>query len=416
MLTEAQADLLFQSWDERLRRVDESLLALEGESTWQLIAPGGRLLGTLEGETRARVAPAIEAMTRLFEDRERLVAVVERARTIRGTLSSLAFWQNEAKLGEIEALLSGPSIALGAEITPISRRSLLDPGPRELAISPEELLARMIEAYETARDLTARLSRAWAKLEPAVEEIAGELRELGRERPLIEADAEARAAYDRLTGEIATLHQRIARDPLGVDGSLRAIVSPQLEQIRARVSAHRALFDRVDVALASAEGLRRALREADDHAREVFARVRRELAEPPTRARPKAPEELAGLEEWLAKLRSTVAAGRLAAAEIGLARLREAGEAALAELREAARVGEKSLSIRDELRGRVSARAAQLAALRARGADQGAGAEVQATLMEAARLVDATPTDVTAARAAVEALDLAFEQARRRRC
>lgn len=416
MLTEAQADLLLISWDERLRRVDESLLALEGDSIWQLIAPGGRLLGTLEGETRAAVAPAIDALTRLFEDRERLVAVVERAREIRGSLSTLAFWQNEEKLAEVEALLTGPSIALGAEITPLSRRSLLDPGPRELATSPEELLARMTQAFEHARDLTARLTRAWAKLEPAIEEIDAELRALDRVRPLIEADAEAREAHAGLSAEVTAIRQRVARDPLGVDGSLRAVIAPRVATIRARVEAQRALYDRVDVALAGAGGARVALREADERARALWARLERELREPPARARPKPEEELAGLEAWLAKLRSTVTAGKLTAAEVGLARFREAADAALSELREGARLGEKALAIRDELRGRVSARSAQIAAMRARGADQGDGATLERALIEASRAVSITPTDVGAARTSVDALDAAIEVARRRRC
>jgi hypothetical protein len=406
VLTEEQADALLAAWDERLRRVDESLLALEGDSTWQLIAPDGRLLGTLEGQTRAEVAPAVEAMSRLFEDRERLVAIVEQARGVRATLSSLAFWQNEEKLAQVEALLTGPSISLGAELTPLSRRSLLDPGPREVAISPEELVARMTNAFETTRNLTARLSRAWAKLEPALEEIERELQLLERapERQLLDADPEARAALAALAAEVNAQRTQVARDPLGVEGNLRSAIAPQLATVRARLAARRELADRVEVALAGVAGARRALRECFEAAHAAYTKLAREVTEPAARARPKPTTELQGLEDWLATLGKTIAAGKLSAAEVGLARWREEADKLLVEAREATRIAEKSLAIRDEMRGRVSARQAQLRALAGRGVDV---ARAQALVEAAERLAGRTPTDVAAARSAVEALDIA---------
>ena len=51
-------DRLLAEWEERLRRVDESLLALEAEPTYQMLAPRAQTRAPLEGETRRGVGPA----------------------------------------------------------------------------------------------------------------------------------------------------------------------------------------------------------------------------------------------------------------------------------------------------------------------------------------------------------------------
>jgi hypothetical protein len=197
---------------------------------------------------------------------------------------------------------------------------------------------------------------------------------------------------------------QVARDPLGVEGNLRSAIAPQLATVRARLAARRELADRVEVALAGVAGARRALRECFEAAHAAYTKLAREVTEPAARARPKPTTELQGLEDWLATLGKTIAAGKLSAAEVGLARWREEADKLLVEAREATRIAEKSLAIRDEMRGRVSARQAQLRALAGRGVDV---ARAQALVEAAERLAGRTPTDVAAARSAVEALDIA---------
>src|SRR5258706_9555766 len=81
--TDAAIDALLAAWDERLRRADENLLALEAEPTYQMLAGPGDLHATLEGTTRTRVEPALGALTELFEHRARLTEVLDRAKAIR---------------------------------------------------------------------------------------------------------------------------------------------------------------------------------------------------------------------------------------------------------------------------------------------------------------------------------------------
>ena len=113
MITLEQADELLSAWDERLRRVDENLLALEGDATYQMLAGRAGRRASLEGVTRAQVDPALDAVGQLFDDRERLRVVIDRARELRAGLSSMTFWGKDEKLRELERLLSGRSIVTG---------------------------------------------------------------------------------------------------------------------------------------------------------------------------------------------------------------------------------------------------------------------------------------------------------------
>ena len=49
-MREEEVDQLVVAWDERLRRIDENLIALEAEPTYQMLSGGAR--ATLAGKTR----------------------------------------------------------------------------------------------------------------------------------------------------------------------------------------------------------------------------------------------------------------------------------------------------------------------------------------------------------------------------
>jgi len=184
-MREEDVDLLIASWDERLRRVDENLIALEGEPTYQMLAGGAR--AGLVGHTRARVVPALDALAELFEHREKLSQVVARAKARK---SELGFWNKDEKLGEIEALLGGRSVSLGTRQLPVSQRNLLDPALTEVAILPEELLGEMVRAYQLARDAVAVVGAAWARLEPEIGRLEGDVLALQKDATLLGIGAE----------------------------------------------------------------------------------------------------------------------------------------------------------------------------------------------------------------------------------
>src|SRR5262249_16828931 len=111
-----QIDLLLSAWDERLRRMDENLVALESEAIYQILAGKAGKRAELAGVTKDRVSPALDGVTELFENRDRLAAIVTRAREVRESISSLTFWETDDKIAQVHRLLRGTSIELGQKV------------------------------------------------------------------------------------------------------------------------------------------------------------------------------------------------------------------------------------------------------------------------------------------------------------
>ena len=70
--------------------MDQNLLALEGEPVPQILAGHAGERPQLEGITRERVGPALDAVTELFENRGRLAAVVGEVKEVRASEKPLA--------------------------------------------------------------------------------------------------------------------------------------------------------------------------------------------------------------------------------------------------------------------------------------------------------------------------------------
>ncbi len=403
MSTALEVDARLAAWSEWLKRVDDSLLALEGEPTYQMLAGTAGKRAPLDGISHQRVSPALDALADLFEARQRLEEVFVRAKGLRASISTLGFFGNDEKLRQIRELLDGPSIHMGATQKPLAERSLLDLGAQEVLVSPEQLLRAMQQAFELARDAVLAVQRAWATLEPALERMEGELAAL---RPLAESVGEAKEAEREIaavTSALEAARALIARDPLGATGSIEGTLTRRIAALRSALTALAGQKDRVTASLATAAALRRELGETHVRARAVRAAVLGEFAGA------RLPELVSGdlidgLDSWREKLEQTAAAHRWPSAAVGLTRWEQACAQYLATdravLAEAERLGAK----KDELRGRLSARVAQLKALQARGLPRDPELEQLAREAEASLTRRPTPLE------ALEVTVTSFEQ------
>ena len=133
-MTLDEIDIALSDWAERLRRIDDNLIALESDSTYQvLVSVAGKGDG-LTGVTAARVKPALDTLAELFEARGKLTDVLDRARAIRATISGLSFWDNADKEAQIERLLLHRSIFMRTTQTPLAARA---PCPPWRALRPQ---------------------------------------------------------------------------------------------------------------------------------------------------------------------------------------------------------------------------------------------------------------------------------------
>ncbi len=393
---EAEVDRLILSWDTRLQRVDENLILLEGEPTYQVLAGTAGLRAPLEGITRARVAPALDALSELFEHRARLTEVVDRAKALR---ADLGFWDKEEKLVEIQQLFLSPSITLGAKTTPLSQRNLLDPAASNVAVVPEQLLVAMADAYHVARDAVAEVSRAWSTLEPVLLACEREVSSLATTAEDLGDLANVRPELTWLEQELARMRGEIAKDPLGVSGNVDRELTPRLAVMRQRLDALSDARGRVTGGLRDAPALEREI--ADIHAAALRAPG---LAahEIEGATLPAAIDEplLSGLDPWREKIALAARAGHWGSADVGLARWYETARGYLAQDRAVRAALDALLATRTELKGRLSARRAQLDALGARGA--AVDPKLHARGREADALLSTRPTSLSQATHAVD--------------
>jgi hypothetical protein len=418
--TAERLDELLQAWDERLARVDANLVALEADPTYQLLARPGGLKASLEGVTRDRVAPALEAIDELFEGRQRLAQVIDEARECRSRISALTFWDNSEHLRRGFELLEGPSIQRAVVPTPLASRALLGTTARDASVTPDALLAEMVQRFDVARDGVAALSRAWSELDREVESLEREVVGLRADGAVLPSPSVLAGEIAEVERELDHVRRRVSVDPLGSEVYRLHVLRPQVEALRQRVAADRALRHDVELALARAQTTERALVEGHARARDAVARAREHFVQAPQWPQPCDDETLTGLGAWLGTLEKTVGVGHWAPARVGLERWAQAAATCGAVDGAAVRAVEERTRWREELAGRVSARRAQARAMASRAGGGAASAqalrvactEVEAAADRVAAALAQSPTDVDEAETAARTLEHAIAKLR----
>jgi len=398
-----EIDRVLAWWDESLRRIDESLLALEAEPTYQLLAPRSSPRSTMEGETLRLVGPALDALGELFEQRGRLTEVLDRAQAVRASMSS--FWGNDEREQEIRALLEGPSIELPPEATPLARRALLDPGARDVRVVPGQLLEAMSAAFQRARDAVVTVQQAWERVEPAMASVERKLEDARSSAASLGIEASVKEELGHIERDLEAARTRVARDPLGASGDVVARLEPRIAAVTSQLGALAAQRGRVDDGLTRARATLRELQEVHTAARAATDAMPREVEGARAPGGLTDDGHVEGLGPWLEKIQEAASAGRWATGEVGLSRWNEAARAYLAADGEIARALSAVLARRDELAGRLSARRAQAAVLGARGVSIDPAAVDAAR--EAEKLLARRPTPLARAAELVERYDAA---------
>jgi hypothetical protein len=393
-------DRIIQEWEERLRRVDESLLALEAEPTYEMLAPRASPRAPLEGETKRLVVPALDALGELFEHRGRLTEALDRAKELRASMSGLLSWGNDEKEREIHAVLFGPSIELPPDLTPLARRTLLDPGRREVRVVPGQLLEAMAGAYEKARDVILAVQSAWAEAEPALTAIETRVREAREQARALDVETAVADELAAIEQALQVARLRLARDPLGAAKDLGGSLTPRLAALSTRLAQESELRRKVQDSMASATKLLAELQSVHRAAAEAVPRFQLEVEGARAPGPVLGESEILGLVPWLDKIAEAVHGQRWRAAEVGLARWRETAEGYVHADGAIAKAFKALLARREELKGRLAARRAQASAFAAKG--NPVDPQTEALAREADDLLSRRPTPLARATEIVE--------------
>jgi hypothetical protein len=355
-----------------------SILELEAEQAYQMLAARSGLSGT----TAARARPAL---ARVAELRHGLALLDELLAWAGGLRTSTTM--DEHRATELVSMLNSPTLVLP------------DPpaGPGATrTVAPQDLLDDLEAAVAPLRSVVTAVDAAWKELPPRLERTTAEAERLVVELPAFPAVAAARAA-------LAGLPTRIADDPLGAADDLDRIEGDLADARTARSDVAR-LGHQLQAATATVAEIEARV----DEGHAALARSLAETHEPWGLLDPIDRSVLTGergLRPWLGRLERLVAEGRVALAEKGLASWQALADQTLDAARQVAAANTRPTARREELQRLLGA-----AQVKARASDRADDPRV-ARLADQAQRALLVPCDVDVAEDRVDA----FIDALRRR-
>lgn len=267
-------------------RVSANLVELEIDSSRQLLEAR-----TLTGDSATRWSAASAALTDLWEWRGLLEKLLERAAELR---------RSPWRAGELESLLTGPSIELTRSQVPLAERDLLGSPEVTVRCTPDQLLERMSTAFNEVKIVVAEFGRAWDTLTPRLTAAGAVLKEA--ETLAASLGESGRTDLVETAGSLSRLSASLSADPLSVDPDDVERLSESLEAIRRDLVAAIALHGALDARLAEAGTLVAQLRAVVAEARVAYEELLVKIAAPSAAAPPELPADLDGDLDRIAAL------------------------------------------------------------------------------------------------------------------
>ena len=347
-----QIDQLLADWRTKIDLVSQNLIDLHGLPSYQRLAGvSGFPKIELTGVTQARVTPALEAMSHLFQHFDLLVTVLSQAIEKRKQVPR--FLGSEQKIREIEDILTGASIQLAVVQIPLAQRGLLSAATSENAIAPNDLLAAMTNAFEVARDAVLAVDQAWLRLDTTLADAEAEIIALQNLAKSLGQDASNELAIARQ--KIATLRTSIESDPLGVSADFHREIRTPIARVKATLDQLVQQQNQIRDNLETAHKLLKQLVELNRQAAESFAESEEKVVDHSTLKAPLAWEQIEALSQWLKRLETKFTEGLLTPVRVGLENWTVKVKEYIAAEQRAYTANRAPLDTRQELRGRLDA-------------------------------------------------------------
>jgi hypothetical protein len=310
-----QIDRLLADWRNKLYCASQNMLDLQSLPTYQRLAgESGFPKLQLRGVTETQVTPAIEVMNELFQYFFLLSETVNKATELRKQVPY--FFGSEAKIREIEEILTGASIQLSAKQVPLAQRELLSVAETTKAISPQQLLAAMTSAFQIARDAVLAVDAAWLRLEPNLADSNAESISLQKlADSLGQGDLKELAAVRQ---KIAFLSNLIDSDPLGVSADFDREIQPLIWGVKTKLGDLVKLQNQIRENFAIAHSLLKRLIELHSQAETTFAESREKIVDHSMLQTPLSIDRINALSQWLDRLETKFAEGLLIPVRVGL--------------------------------------------------------------------------------------------------
>ncbi|GAB2661308.1 hypothetical protein [Nocardia goodfellowii] len=371
-LTVAEIDRELSDRTQQFEAITSTLLELDNH-------PGLNLVRHFPptGLTAQRWDPVRQALDLMWEDHGRMKAILDQARTLRGTRGRV---DDRARV-ELTQLLRGRPHEAGRTPIPMAQRSLTGPSEHVLYVGLADTLDRMRATFPRIAEFLEAVDAVNNRV------VSG----LGPLQPQVELAKGVTPEFRAIANDIDALMRRAGTDPLSLTaGEIDARVAEISAAVRRQATVLTELNAVAeDWPAAVAETRRRweSLRQARDRAMRLKADAERRIVTAPLPARPD-PTPLLGAE-----LSELAADSGPAVALLGLRRrIADAEQAAHAD----AALAQGLLDRRAELHGRLGGYQAKAARL---GLSE--DREVLAAYQIAAGLLGRTPCDLAAVTRAV---------------
>lgn len=345
-------DQLLTDWRTKLDIASQNLLDLQSFPTYQRLAgEAGFPQPHLTGHTAAQVQPAIEAMNGLFQHFDLLSQTLQRAQTLRQQITGRR--NSEAKLSEIAQILTGESIQLPWVQIPLAQRQLLSAAQGENRVKPIDLMLAMVKSFEGARDAVLAVDRAWQRLEPQLLATFQEIRTLQQQAQAL--DLAQLTELTQAEQSLATLHDRVSCDPLGVQDDFETTIAPLIAQAQTRIIQLQQQRQQIVTGIQQTAQQMQVLQARHQEALALYTEAIEKIQDTTSLHPPLSPDSLTALMTWQTTLDRKLQEGILQPLQVGLANWQAKYQDALTLTESAIATATQALNLRQELRGRLHA-------------------------------------------------------------
>lgn len=346
-----EIDMRLQRYTAAEHRIGANLQELEQHSVYQLLTTD-----VLTGATASALAVVNQADPNLWALFTLLTSQLDTARRLRGTGSRLSN-ENRVELGD---RLRAASVLIASEDIPLSERGLTGPASRQERVTIEALIDRMSALYEPVRDVVTHAETVLRGVLPRLNSAEATVQRLHKEALALGVDT---VELDRIDETIARVRDLSLTDPLSIPANARQGFDDAIHAAAASIATARSSHDELAVDIASASHLldecRDLIAQAEQNRMESSAKVAQPigLRQPPSMA---AIDGDRGLAAKLVPILSSTKPWQAVRHELDswsavATRFRD-------QLLRVADSNGRPLEKRDELRGRLSAFRAKMAA------------------------------------------------------
>ncbi|MEE9417445.1 MAG: hypothetical protein V3V01_19345, partial [Acidimicrobiales bacterium] len=242
-----QIDELLARYRAAEGRIASNLVELDSLPTYKILSAGG-----LEGKTLLQVGAAMAKAPDLWRWLSQLQSVLNDADEIRADGR-----MNSGRRERIAGLLTGRSILLAVDETPVEQRDLLGVASAEIRVTIDHLLTQMRQTYEPLRDSVAAVDRVWTEVVPRTDSADTTLRRLKVEVTRLGAVEPTVGALERLLDKV---RNALANDPISLEDGYGAELDAAVLDATGQMASLARGHDELEGDIADAETLLAELR------------------------------------------------------------------------------------------------------------------------------------------------------------